>query len=124
MSYLKKRLAGFGFAFEGVFEVMKSQANFKIHLLAASIAILAGYYFNISTIEWCIIIGCIALVLSAETFNTAIEHLTNLVTPEYHFLAKKTKDAAAGAVLLIAIGVAIIGIIIFFPKILALPFLQ
>lgn len=117
MRYLRERLAGFGYAFEGIFEVMQSQANFKIHLSAAVVAVTAGYYFSISTTEWCLIIIAIALVLSAETFNTAIEHLTDLVSPEYHVLAKKAKDAAAGAVLLIAIGAAIIGMIIFIPKI-------
>ncbi len=120
MSFIKERIASFGYAFEGVFEVIQSQANFKIHFLAAFLAIFAGFYFSISTTEWCLIIGCIAAVLSAETFNTAIEHLTNLVSPDYHILAKKTKDAAAGAVLLMAIGAAIIGGLIFLPKVIAL----
>lgn len=120
MRYLKERLAGFGYAFEGIFEVMQSQANFKIHLFVAFITIVGGFYFSISTLEWCLIVGSIALVLSAETFNTAIEHLTDLASPEYHVLAKKAKDAAAGAVLLIAIGVVIIGLIIFLPKIISL----
>ena len=120
MSFIKERIASFGYAFEGIFEVIKSQANFKIHFLAAFLAISAGFYFSISEIEWCLIIASIAGVLSAETFNTAIEHLTNLVSPDYHILAKKTKDAAAGAVLLMAIGTAVIGMFIFLPKILAL----
>ena len=120
MSFIKERIASFGYAFEGIFEVIQSQANFKIHFLAAFLAIVAGFYFSISRVEWCLIIGSIAAVLSAETFNTAIEHLTNLVSPEYHMLAKKTKDAAAGAVLLMAIGAAVIGVFIFLPKILVL----
>lgn len=120
MSFIKERIASFGYAFEGIFEVIKSQTNFKIHFLVAFLAIAAGLYFAISTTEWCLIIGSIAAVLSAETFNTAIEHLTNLVSPDYHILAKKTKDAAAGAVLFMAIGAAIIGLFIFLPKVLAL----
>ena len=120
MSFIKKRIASFGYAFEGIFEVIQSQPNFIIHFLAAFFAIAAGFYFTISTTEWCFVIGSIALVLGAETFNTAIEHLTNLVAPDYHILAKKTKDAAAGAVLFIAIGAVIIGLIIFLPKFLAL----
>jgi len=124
MSFIKERIASFGYAFEGIFEVLKSQSNFKIHFLAAILSISAGFYFNISTLEWCLIVGCITLVFGAETFNTAIEHLTNLVSPDYHILAKKTKDAAAGAVLFIAIGAAIIGLLIFLPKIIALPFFQ
>ncbi|MEM1123021.1 MAG: diacylglycerol kinase family protein [Bacteroidota bacterium] len=120
MGFLKERIASFGYAFEGIFEVIKSQPNFKIHFLAAIAAIGLGGYFNISTLEWCLIVGCISLVFGAETFNTAIEHLTNLVSPDYHILAKKTKDAAAGAVLFIAIGSAIIGLLIFLPKVVAL----
>lgn len=120
MSFIKKRMASFGYAFEGIFEVIQSQPNFIIHLLAAFVSIGAGVYFAISSTEWCFIISSIALVLGAETFNTAIEHLTNLVSPDYHILAKKTKDAAAGGVLFIAIGAAIVGLIIFLPKILAL----
>ncbi|MFK7983690.1 MAG: diacylglycerol kinase family protein [Saprospiraceae bacterium] len=120
MGFIKERIASFGYAFEGVFEVIQSQANFKIHFLAAFLAIFAGFYFSISNIEWCLIIGSIVAVWSAETFNTAIEHLTNLVSPEYHILAKKTKDAAAGAVLFVAIGAALIGVLIFLPKVLAI----
>ncbi len=120
MSFIKKRIASFGYAFEGIFEVIQSQPNFIIHFLAAFFAIAAGFYFTISTTEWCFVIGSIALVLGAETFNTAIEHLTNLVAPDYHILAKKTKDAAAGGVLFIAIGAAFIGLTIFLPKFLAL----
>ncbi len=122
MSFIKERIASFGYAFEGIFEVITSQANFKIHFSAAFVAIVAGFYFAISKTEWCLIVGSIAAVLSAETFNTAIEHLTNLVSPDYHILAKKTKDAAAGAVLLIAIGAAIIGLLVFLPKLLSTNF--
>lgn len=124
MSFIKERIASFGYAFEGIFEVIQSQPNFKIHFLAAFLAIFAGFYFKISTNEWYWIISSITLVFGAETFNTAIEHLTNLVSPDYHILAKKTKDAAAGGVLFIAFGAAIIGILIFLPKILALPLFQ
>ncbi len=124
MGFIKERIASFGYAFEGIFEVIKSQPNFKIHIFAALLSIGAGFYFKISTLEWCSIVGLIALVFGAETFNTAIEHLTNLVSPDYHILAKKTKDAAAGAVLFIAIGAAIIGLLIFLPKILTLPLFQ
>ena len=116
MSFIKERIASFGYAFEGISEVFQSQANFKIHGLAACVAIGAGFYYTISTIEWCLIVGCIAAVFCAETFNTAIEHLTNLVSPDHHVLAKKTKDAAAGAVLFMAIGAAVVGLLIFLPK--------
>ena len=120
MNYFKERLASFRYAIAGILDVTKSQANLKIHLTIALIVIFFGIFLDISNIEWGVVIGCIALVLSAETFNSAIEYLTDLVAPEYHLLAKKTKDAAAGAVLITAIGSAIIGFIIFLPKIILL----
>ena len=72
-------------------------------------------YFNISTVEWCIVLLCFAMVLAAEAFNTAIERLVNLVSPDYHTLAGDVKDIAAGAVLICAIAAAIIGVIVFIP---------
>ncbi len=117
MNYFKERLASFKYAIAGIVDIIKSQANPKIHLIIASLAIVGGIYLNISIVEWCMIILCIVLVLSAETFNSAIEYLADLATPDYHLLAQKTKDAAAGAVLIAAMGAAIVGSIIFLPKI-------
>ena len=84
------------------------------------LAIFFGFYLNINPIEWCLVIFAIGMVIAAEGFNTSIEYLTNLVTSDYHELAKKTKDVAAGAVFLTAITAAIIGTIIFLPKFILL----
>ena len=70
MNYLKGRVASLKFAITGIVDVLKSEANLKIHLLAATIAVSAGGYFSISTTEWCLVVLCIVVVLSAETFNT------------------------------------------------------
>ncbi len=91
----------------------------KIHVVIGICTIGAGWFFSINTTEWCLVTLSIALVLSAEGFNTAIEHLTDLTSPDYHPLAGKAKDVAAGAVLLAAMGAAIIGIIIFSPYLIA-----
>jgi len=120
MDYIKQRIKSFKYAFEGIWEVLQSQTNLKIHLTVAIFVVIAAYYLALTRIEWCLIILCIVLVFSAETLNTSIEHLTDLVSPEYHPLAKKTKDAAAGAVLWVAMGVCLVGVIIFLPKILAM----
>ncbi len=117
---LRKRLNSFRYAFAGIASLVSSQANAKIHLAAAALAIASGFYFQISLNEWCIVVLAIALVLAAEAFNTALEHLTDLVSPDFHPLAGKAKDVAAGAVLFIAIGAAVVGILIFLPKIMAL----
>ena len=115
---LKKRLDSFKFAFAGIRDLFKTEPNAIIHLIAAILAVALGFFFSISTTEWCFVIVSITSVFSAEAFNTAIEHLTNLVSPNYNELAGKTKDAAAAAVLFTAIGSAIVGLIIFLPKIL------
>ena len=119
---LKKRLNSFRYAFQGIKRLFLTQPNAKIHLFAAAMAIALGLYFEISLVEWCIIVFAITSVLAAEAFNTAIEDLTDLVSPEPHPLAGHAKDVAAGAVLITAIGAATLGIIIFLPKIISLFF--
>ncbi len=117
---LKKRIESFKYAFAGIGHFVKSEPNVIIHLFAGVIATGMGFYFGISKMEWCLVVFAIGSVLTAEAFNTAIEYLTDLVSPDYHVLAGKTKDVAAGAVLISAIAAAIIGVIIFLPKILSL----
>ncbi|MFT4664656.1 MAG: diacylglycerol kinase [Polaribacter sp.] len=117
---IKQRLNSFKYAFAGIYEVVQSQPNMKIHIVVAVLTVLSGYFFSISITEWCFIAVASLAVMSAEAFNTALEHLTDLVSPEYNPLAGKVKDAAAGGVLITAIGAAIIGLLIFLPKLLAL----
>ncbi len=114
---LKKRLLSFKYAFKGIYTLFASQPNAKIHLVATFVVISLGFYYSITTYEWCLCIFAIASVLAAEAFNTALEFLTDLVSPDYHELAGKTKDVAAGAVLITAIGASLVGGIIFLPKI-------
>lgn len=118
MSTLKKRIDSFRFAFKGLADLFISQPNARIHGIAATIALILGGILGLSKIEWCLIILCIFAVLAAEAFNTALEYLTDLVSPEYHVLAGKTKDVAAAGVFLTAFGAFIIGTIIYLPKIL------
>ena len=115
---LKKRIDSFKFAFKGIFELIKTQTNARIHLCTAFFVIIAAWYFQINSTEWCLSIFAITAVIAAEAFNTALEFLTDLVSPDYHILAGKTKDAAAAGVLITAIGAAIVGLIIFLPKFL------
>ena len=117
---LKERLNSFRYAFKGTADLFRSTPNARIHLFATICVIIAGFFLEINRIEWCILTLCFALVLAAEAANTAIEYLTDLVSPDYHPLAGKTKDVAAAAVLFAAIGAAIVGFIIFLPKLYAL----
>ena len=116
----KRRLRSFKYAFAGLSDLIKTQPNARIHLLAAIVVTLAGIYFKVSATEWCILILTIGLVLVAEAFNTALEYLTNMMSPDYHPLAGKTKDVAAAGVLILAIVALLVGMIIFLPKIAAL----
>ena len=115
---IQKRLKSFVYAFSGIKDLFKHTPNARIHLVLTGLSIIGGIYFDIKWIEWCFIILAISMVLAAEAFNSALEYLTDLVSPDYHPLAGKAKDIAAGAVLLTAVGAACIGFIIFFPRIL------
>jgi diacylglycerol kinase len=109
----------FGYAFKGI-KVALSQRNLKIHVCSAAIVILLGFFFQITTIEWCIISLCIALVIALEMINTAIEYLVDLVSPQFNDKAGKIKDITAGAVLVVSISALLCGILIFRKYIVAL----
>lgn len=115
---LKKRLRSFKFAFNGIKLLIRNEHNAWIHCFAAICVTIAGFYFNISSTEWIAVIFAIGTVLAAEAVNSSIEAFADLVSPEYNDAIKKTKDLAAGAVLILAISAAIVGIIIFVPKII------
>ncbi|KAB2338557.1 diacylglycerol kinase family protein [Cytobacillus depressus] len=113
-------LKSFGYAFAGIKQAVKQERNFQIHLGVTVIVIIMGALLSISYLEWLFIIFSIGGMLSMEMVNTSIEKVVDLVTEEYHPLAKAAKDIAAGAVLLFAIMSVIIGLIVFLPKILLL----
>ena len=100
------------------------EKHFKIHIVAATLSIGLGLFFDIDRAEWFAILICIGAVLALEMINTAIEHLVDLVEPNYNPKAGAIKDLAAGAVLVFSIISALIGIMIFGKYILALLFLN
>ena len=102
-------------AFQGLYLFFKDGAHAKVHLLATFVVVLMGWYLNITKTEWMLNLVCIALVLSLEAINSALEYLVDLVSPDFHPLAKKSKDIAAAAVLIAAIFALIIGLLIFLP---------
>ena len=117
---LKKRLNSFTYAFNGIKLLITREHNAWIHTFIAVCVVIAGFLFNISTTEWIAVTFAIGMVLAAEAINSSIEALADLVSPEYNEAIKKTKDLAAGAVLLLAIAAAIIGCIIFVPEFIIL----
>jgi diacylglycerol kinase len=92
-----------------------SQQNAWIHVIATVSVVAAGFRFGLTVPEWCWVVLAITLVLAAESLNTALEFLTDLASPDFHPLAAKAKDIAAGGVLLTAMGSVVIGILIFGP---------
>lgn len=106
----------FGFAFKGIGIVLKER-NFKIQLVCALVSIALGFIYNISSLEWISIVFCIGLVLCLEMINTAIEKSIDLLHPDWNEKAGKIKDISAGAVLIVSIASAVVGGIIFIPKI-------
>lgn len=98
----------------------KNERNAIIQTGIAAFVMLAGMYLHLSSAEWIIILLCIGAVIAMEMMNTALEHLCNLVHKDFHPSIKIIKDVAAGAVLFASIISAVIGLIIFIPKILPL----
>ena len=116
---LSGRLRSFKYAFAGIAVMLKTQHNAWIHLVATVCTVVCGVYLGFSTAEWCWIVLAILAVWTAEALNTAFEFLADVASPEFHPLVKKSKDVAAGAVLISAIGAVVIGALIVVPHILA-----
>ncbi len=106
-------------ALHGIIEMLKSQHNAWIHLMATVCVIVAGAVLGVSTTQWCLLVLVITTVWVAEGLNTAFEFLCDVASPEFHPLVKKSKDVAAGAVLLSAVGAVAVGLIIFIPYVIA-----
>lgn len=117
---MRRLRRSFHYAFEGVFYVLRTQPNMKIHAVMGTLAVLMGFFFHVSEGEWLALVIVIGFVMILEVVNTAIEALVDLYTEEYHELAKASKDTAAGAVLLMAMVSVVVGAIIFLPKIWAM----
>jgi undecaprenol kinase len=105
----------FSFALTGIKTALWSERNMRIHLFVSIIIIVFSIFFSISKLEWLFVIVAIGGIFSLELVNTAIERVVDLVTEDYHPLAKQAKDIAAGAVFIYTITVVVIGSIIFIP---------
>ena len=117
---IKARLASFKNAWRGVTVFIRQEHNAWIHCTITVLVIIAGLLFHISTAEWIDVFFAIGLVLAAEAINSAIERLSDVVQPEKDERIRDIKDISAGAVFICAITAAIIGVIIFLPKLLML----
>ena len=114
-----KRLSrSFKAAFEGIASTYKKEQNIKIHTFIAILVIVFGFFLKINYIEWLVCLVLIGFMLMAEFFNTAIEYVVDLASPDIHPLAKAAKDTASAGVLMMAIVAAVTGLVIFVPKII------
>lgn len=116
----RARGRSFRYAWAGVVSLIRTQHNAWIHLGAMTAVIAAGILFGITATEWALVAICIGGVLAAEAVNSAVEALADRITREQDPEIGRAKDLAAGAVLLTAIGAAVVGLIIFIPYIIAL----
>jgi diacylglycerol kinase len=121
-SFLKARLHSFKWAFKGIKDLLRHHPNAQVHTLATCLVVPLSFYLKISRIEWAIILLCIALVLSMEALNSAVEYLADKVSPEQDPLIGKAKDIAAAAVLLSSMGAALVGLLILGPPLYRLLF--
>lgn len=105
----------FKYAFEGLWYVVRTQRNAKIHLIVALAVVLLGLALKLPPLQWAVVALTIGLVLAAEMLNTVIESLVDLISPHHHPLAKIAKDAAAGAVFILAVMAVIVGLLVLGP---------
>ena len=110
----------FKFAISGIAHAFKDNRNIKIHTVIGVLAFIASISLGLATTERIIVLFVIMLVISAEMVNTAIEEMVNLITNEHREEAKRAKDVAAGMVLVVSVGAAIIGVAVFAPYLIEL----
>lgn len=99
-------------AVRGVKVALRGEVNFFLHIFIAALAAVAGGIIARTDEQWCIYLLCVTVVLTAEMFNTAIEHLARAVTRERRPEIRDALDIASGAVLVAAVGAACVGVLL------------
>ncbi|MBO4740574.1 MAG: diacylglycerol kinase family protein [Bacteroidales bacterium] len=117
---VRKRIKSFSYAFAGLRVLFREEHNAWIHAVAAVLAVAMGFLFRISPMEWIAVVIVIGMVFAAEIINSSIERTSDFVKAERDDRKRDIKDLGAAAVLVCAIAAAVVGIIIFLPKIIAL----
>ena len=119
---LKKFFHSFTYPIKGLRYAYRNEQNLAVDVGIALVVVIAGFIFKVSVTEWALLALTIGLVIACELINTAIEAVVDLVTEEYHPLAKVAKDTSAAAVFIFAIVAVLVGLIIFGPKLIAILF--
>jgi diacylglycerol kinase len=113
-------IESFYHAFSGIRQGLKEQRNLRIHFTISALVVCLGVFLHVDAASWLALVLCIGLVIGAELLNTAIEHVVDLTAGgEYHLAAKKAKDTAAAAVLVVALAASAVGAIVFLPRLCA-----
>lgn len=120
MNFIKSRLKSVQYVFQGIYYLVKNEPPVIVHILTSLMWVVLGCYFGITTNEWIVQLLCIALVLSIEGINTAVEKLCDFVHPEHHKTIGIIKDIAAGSVGFAVIPVSVVLGIIYYPYVLKL----
>lgn len=115
----RSRMRSFGYAFEGIAAMLKTQHNAWLHLVASLLVCAAAAILGVSAADWRWLVAAITVVWAAEAMNTAVEYVCDVVSPEYAPAVKGAKDIAAGAVLITAAGAAAIGVLTLWPYVVA-----
>ena len=110
---MKNQIFGFKCAFRGIWDTLKSESHMRFHMVAAFYVVIFSFFYSFSIIQWAILILTMVLIMVLEMVNTCIEKLCNLVADRYEPLVKIAKDISAGAVLLSAIGSAVVAVLFF-----------
>jgi len=116
---LWRTVRSFRYAASGLHYLVRTQPNFRVHLVAAIVVLVMGAALALGTLDMVALLIVIGLVLVAEALNTALEAVVDLASPGFHPLAKAAKDASAGAVLLATIVAVVVGLLILGPRLLA-----
>ena len=116
MGHKNKSMRGsFGHAFDGLISALKAERNMKVHAVMTILVVVCAFVFRLTVTEKVIVFAMCGLVITAELFNTALEAVVDICSPEFSTLAKTAKDTAAAAVLVMSITAAVVGTIIFLP---------
>ena len=122
-NYLQYRARSFKYAFAGIYYALRTQPNTWIHLTITILCIMMAAWLKLPWRDWAVLVLAIVIVWGGELMNTAVEAIVDMTMPDPHPLAKAAKDVAAGAVLFLALGAAVVGLLILGPPLWArLPF--
>ncbi len=117
MSKKESIFSSFGFAGSGVKDALRDEPNFRIHIIVGTLALILGFVFKFSTIEFAILILTETIVIVAELINTALENIVDIVSPEKKEEARIAKDVSAAFVLIAAFSSSLVGLLLFLPRI-------